>query len=81
MSIAIITGASSGIGREFAKQLNSKIGIDEFWFVARREDRMEALRDELGVKAKIIKADLCETEGIDSLRAELEAENPLFLIL
>ena len=38
---------------------------------------MEALRDELGVKAKIIKADLCETEGIDSLRAELEAEKPV----
>ncbi len=77
MSVAIITGASSGIGREFAKQLNSIIGIEEFWFIARREDRMEALRDELGVKAKIIKADLCETEGIDRVRAELEAEKPV----
>ena len=76
MSVAIITGASSGIGREFAKNLNSMLGIDEFWFIARREDRMEALRDELSVKAKIIKADLCNTEGIERVRAELEAEKP-----
>ena len=76
MSVAIITGASSGIGREFAKNLNSMLGIDEFWFIARREDRMEALRDELSVKVKIIKADLCNTEGIERVRAELEAEKP-----
>ena len=37
MSLAIITGASSGIGAEFAKQLKG-IGVDEFWFVARREE-------------------------------------------
>ena len=58
MAIAIITGASSGIGEEFARQLHLSEGIDEFWFVARRRDRMEALRDRLGVKAKIITADL-----------------------
>ena len=56
MSIAIITGASSGIGSEFARQLKAMAGIDEFWFIARRADRMEALRDELSVKAKIITA-------------------------
>ena len=76
MSVAIITGASSGIGREFAKNLNSMLGIDEFWFVARREERMEALRDELKVKAKIIKADLCNTEGVETLRRALEEEKP-----
>ena len=76
MSVAIITGASSGIGREFAKNLNSMLGIDEFWFIARREDRMEALRDELGVTAKIIRADLCESEGIEAVRRALEEEKP-----
>ena len=76
MSVAIITGASSGIGREFAKNLNLMLGIDEFWFVARREDRMEALRDELNVKAKIIKADLSVSDGIETVRRALEAEKP-----
>ena len=76
MSIAIITGASSGIGREFAKQINEKLGVDEFWFIARRADRMQALKDELGVEAKIISADLTEKEGIETVRAALEAEKP-----
>ena len=43
MSVAIITGASSGIGREFARQLKNIPGVDEFWFVARRAEKMEAL--------------------------------------
>ena len=51
-------------------------GIEEFWFVARRADRMEALRDELGVKAKIITADLSVPEGIESVRSALKEENP-----
>ena len=76
MSIAIITGASSGIGREFAKQMKEKLGVNEFWFIARRADRMESLRNELGVKAKIISADLTEKAGIGAVRKGLETEKP-----
>lgn len=76
MSVAIITGASGGIGSEFARQLSRLGVIDEFWFVARNEDRMRALADELGVSAKIIGADLTTTDGIDKVRAELESEKP-----
>ncbi|MCB6367684.1 short-chain dehydrogenase, partial [Intestinibacillus massiliensis] len=36
--IALITGASSGLGREFARQIQRE-PIDEIWAVARREDR------------------------------------------
>lgn len=76
MSIAIITGASSGMGSEFAKQMKEKLGVEEFWFVARREDRMVSLREELGIKAKIIAADLTVPEGIESLREALATERP-----
>jgi short-subunit dehydrogenase len=76
MSIAIITGASSGIGMEFARQIKKEFGINEFWFVARRRERMEALQKELGVSAKIIAADLSENSGIDAVRDALQAENP-----
>jgi short-subunit dehydrogenase len=75
MSLAIITGASSGIGAEFAKQLKER-GVDEFWFVARREDKMISLGDSLGVKYKVIPADLACDEGIEVYRAALESEKP-----
>ena len=34
--VAIITGASSGLGREFARQLDAQQVADELWLVARR---------------------------------------------
>lgn len=76
MSVAIITGASGGIGSEFARQLNKLGVIDEFWFVARNESRMQALADELGVKAKIISANLTTMDGINKVRSALEEEKP-----
>ena len=75
MSLAIITGASSGIGAEFARQLAAR-GIDEFWFVARRGGRMAALGDEVGVKYKIIEADLASKEGVDTVIGTMQDERP-----
>ena len=44
MNIAIITGASSGMGMEFARQLdNSLHKTDEIWLLARRREPMEEL--------------------------------------
>ena len=76
MSVAIITGASGGIGSEFARQLAGLGLIDEFWFVARSENKMQMLADELGVKAKIIGADLTTEDGINMVRTALETEKP-----
>lgn len=74
MKIAIITGASSGIGAEFARGYAGR--VDEVWLVARRADRMEALAKELSVKCRILCADLAKKEGIDTIRAALEEEKP-----
>jgi short-subunit dehydrogenase len=76
MSLAVITGASSGIGKEFAYQLKDKLGVNELWLVARSTDKMEALARELGVKCKIITADLTKSCGIEAYRAALEEEKP-----
>ena len=76
MSVAIITGASSGIGEEFVKELKRRGLADRFWLIARRTDRMEKLRDELSIDAKIISADLTCDAGLEKIRAELEAERP-----
>ena len=80
MSVAIITGASSGIGREFAQRLSEKKDIDEVWIIARRLDRLEALQAELkDVKVKIITADLSTEEGIDKIREALASHRGALL--
>ncbi len=76
MSLAIITGASSGIGREFALQLKEKAGVNSFCLIARREERLIALKDELNAECKIICADLCTDEGVEKIRDYLENERP-----
>ena len=76
MSVAIITGASGGIGSEFARQLSKLEGINELWFVARNEDRMKKLGEEIGVKTKVISADLTSDEGIEKVRMALYEEKP-----
>ena len=76
MSLAIITGASSGIGAEFALQLKERYGVDELWLIARRRDRMEELGRSLGVRCKIIAADLTEKSGIEAVREALVQEKP-----
>ena len=74
MSVAIITGASSGIGADFARGYAGK--VDEIWLVARRRDKMIELGESLGVKYRVISADLTTKEGIESIRTELENEKP-----
>lgn len=46
MKIAIVTGASSGMGREFVRQLHSYIQPDAIWAIARRQSALEALAAE-----------------------------------
>ncbi len=57
---AVITGASSGLGYEFAKQLADK-GY-KLILTARREERLKELAEELPVECEIIPADLSKTE-------------------
>ena len=76
MKIAIVTGASSGMGREFALQLSGYVSVDEIWVIARREAALEALKEKCSVTVRPIALDLCETESFGRLAALLEAEKP-----
>ncbi len=71
-SIALVTGASSGIGEQYARQL-SKRG-HRVAIVARRHDRLARLADELGgpERAVAIAADLSLPEDRDRLAARLD---------
>ena len=75
MSVAIVTGASSGIGAEFARLIKER-GVDEIWLVARRADRLTELGEELGISYRVITADLTDSEGIGKVKAELESRAP-----
>ena len=59
MNIALISGASSGMGLEFAR-LVDKENLDEIWLIARSEEKLINLSKELNTKTKILPYDLCD---------------------
>ena len=76
MNIAIVTGASSGMGREFVRQLSGYVSVDEIWAVARRASALETLKAETSVPVRPIVLDLLEESSFTELEALLEAEKP-----
>lgn len=77
MKIAIVTGASSGLGREFVRQIESLYReLDEIWIVARREDRLLEVESLLMTKVRIFTADLQRKSGFAELDATLQELKP-----
>lgn len=72
MEIAIVTGASSGLGREYAKLLDQE-GLDEIWLVARRRPQLETLAGELTTKSRIYDLDLTDRASFLTLQQALAA--------
>jgi uncharacterized protein len=66
--VALITGASAGLGVDFARQLSAK--GKRLVLVARRKDRLDALAKELG-NARAVKMDLSQSGAVDRLMADL----------
>ncbi|WP_312642585.1 SDR family NAD(P)-dependent oxidoreductase [Hydrogenoanaerobacterium sp.] len=77
MKTAIITGASSGIGREFVQQISAKArGIDELWVIARRENRLVQLQKELKIPVRIFIYDLALPQSIADFKLQLTTLKP-----
>jgi short-subunit dehydrogenase len=77
--IQIITGASSGIGREFALQIARERNADEIWLLARRRDRLESLAKEIGSigntpVSHVVELDLGGRKGVTAFASRLAAE-------
>ena len=76
MKIAIVTGASSGLGMAFVRRLDALGGLDEIWGVARRGERMEALAAELRTPMRPLALDLTRLESVETLRVLMREEEP-----
>ena len=76
MNIAIVTGASSGMGREFVLQLGQYVRVAEIWVIARRLDNLEALRAQVSVPLRPLALDLCDSSSFEEIAALLDAEKP-----
>lgn len=74
MKIAIVTGASSGMGKEFVLQLSQYAQVEEIWVIARREAALQALKTHVPVRP--VPLDLCDSKSFDSFAALLADEKP-----
>lgn len=75
MGIAIITGASSGLGWEFVQQLSQNYPqLEEIWAVARRRERLKRLQEKCSVKIRPICLDLTEDLALSELESMLRRE-------
>ena len=83
MSIAIVTGASSGMGMEFVRQLDKskKEKFDEIWVIARRAERLEQLAAECTTPVVPVPLDLTEPASLEQLKTMLAELKPEVSVL
>ncbi len=77
MKIVVVTGASSGIGAEFVRQLDASFSrIDEIWMIARNRKRMEEIAQGLKNRSRIFEMDLEEEDSRKQLEEIFRIVNP-----
>lgn len=79
--IAIITGASSGMGKEVALTLTKNYSVDEMWIIARDEKRLEEVASHISIPVKIVSMDLTKADEFDKYEKLLKKEQPEVKIL
>lgn len=76
--IGIVTGASSGMGAEFALQIARQKKCDELWLIARRKEKLDALCEKIesqkGVVPRAVAMDIRGREGVERFARLLEKE-------
>ena len=82
MNVIVITGASSGMGMEFARQMDMAFSnVDEFWLIARSRDKLTQLAKELVHRARVLAMDVTEEQGMDRLEETLREQGAVVRIL
>ena len=70
MNICIISGASSGIGKAIANEVDP-LGFDEIWLIGRNECRLKETKKNLKSNTRIFALDLCSEDSYSALEKEL----------
>lgn len=82
MKIAVVTGASAGMGREMAIRLNDSIpNIEEFWLIGRRKEALVDLERVLTKPARLISLDLSKDISLEQYGELLISEKPEIIFL
>ena len=81
MRIAILTGASAGLGVEYFKNLIPMNDIDEIWLIARRAERLEEMAASCSKKCRVIPMDLTDKSSLEELNNLIKLENPDIRVL
>lgn len=72
MNIAVITGASSGIGTEYARAVNSMYpDVEQIWIIARRENRLIEIAQNIGEKVIALPLDITDPVSIEKYKERL----------
>lgn len=82
MSIAILTGASAGLGQSFFKSLTARYpDLDAIWLIARRKERLEEMAKDSSVPVEVLPLDLVDSASYDILGEKLAAQQAQVKIL
>ena len=79
-TIAIVTGATGGIGNEFVREL-MKEAVDEIWIIGRTEEKLAAMKAQYGNKIVSLCADLTKRQDLEAIRTRLEKQKVCVLYL
>lgn len=76
-NVAIVSGASSGLGAAFVRLLDKNEKLDEIWVIARRRERLEELAAEVKTPLKFLTYDLTEKQSVREIEKMLKEEAPI----
>lgn len=79
-TIAIVTGAAGGIGKEFVREL-WKEAVDEIWIIGRNEERLFAIKEQFGEKIIPICSDLTNPQDLAAIQTLLAKQKVCVLYL
>ena len=75
MKIAVITGASSGLGTEYAYAVSLlRPDIDEIWLIARRQEKLEEVASNLSKKSRVLSLDITNPDAVSEYETLLTNE-------